>query len=311
MIQTLALVAVVVSLGLAVLASGAISARAALARFAAQSMDVALHDSLVRFTSDVRAIVAAQGASGPWPGSQQSDPYPHDPAALQPVCAGTPETKACPFAYTFAWSIAGHTNASVAVAPGGPDTAENLQRAVIDEERVAGSVTVRLLDRHGQLVATRTRFVTLRVFDTAPYAIVSGVRESDTLDGTRTAAQGDTGGTPARAGAGVLADAPSPDPANPDRYRDTRIKVDMDCVEQSPSFDENNPYADNSTAGDDGLPWGVSGSAFEVPCNPGYANQITQNAPPGKEYPTNPFPLDAFAQASWATGDNSNGAWSP
>jgi hypothetical protein len=311
MIQTLALVAVIFTLGCAVLASGALAARTAMDRFVAHETSLALRDAVTRFTTDIRAIVAAQGASGPWPASQASDPYPHAGVQPEALCRSDAGAPACPFFYTLAWTVDGHSNPGGPPATGATDVANNLQRSVIDEERIAGSVTVRVTDRGGRVVAARTRTVTLRVFDAAPYAIVSGVRELTTLDGTRDAAQGDSGGTDVRDGTGILADEPAPDPAHPDRYRDTRIKVDMDCAEESPGFNESDPFADDAPAGDDGLPWGVSGTAFEVPCAPTYAQQITQNAPAGLPYPTNPFPIDAFAQATWTTGDAGSSAWSP
>lgn len=311
MIQVLALVAVIFTLALAALTSASLAARAALDRFAAHATDAALRDALARYTSDVRAIVAAQGASGPWPASPQTDPFPHDTSLPQPLCSDESLTKACPFSYTSSWTIDGHTNAAAGGTAAGPDTANNLQRAVIDEERIAGSVSVRLTDRRGNVVAERTRFVTARVFDAAPYAIVSGMRETTTVNGWFAAAQGDSAGTPARSDGAGLADAAAPDPSNPDRYRDTRINVEMDCVEESSPFDESDPFADNAAVGDDGLPWGVSGRAFEVPCNPTYANQIMQNAPSGRPYPSNPYPVNDFAQSSWTTGDASDGSWSP
>jgi len=311
MIQTLALVAVIVTLGCAVLAGGTLAARTQLDRFVAHETDLALRDAVARFTADVRTIVAAQGASGPWPASQQTDPFPHAGSRPQALCGSDAGAGVCPFTYAFTWTIDGQTNAGAGPPPGGPDVANNLQRAVIDEERIAGSVSVRVTDRDGNVVAARTRTLTLRVFDAAPYAVVSGVRELTTLDGTRSAAQGDSGGTGSRAGTGILADEPAPDPAHPDRYRDTRIKVDMDCAEASPGFSESNPFADDAPAGDDGLPWGVSGTAFEVPCAPTYAQQITLNAPTGLPYPANPFPINVFAQSTWSTGDAGSSAWSP
>jgi hypothetical protein len=311
MIQTLALVAVIFTLACAVLGSGALAARTAMDRFVAHETSLALRDAVARFTADVRAIVAAQGASGPWPASQANDPYPHAGSQPEALCASDSGAAPCPFFYSLAWTIDGHSNADGSPAAGDAGVANNVQRAVIDEERVAGSVSVRVTDRSGRVVAARSRTVTLRVFDAAPYAVVSGVRELTTVDGTRAAAQGDSGGTDVRDGTGVLADEPAPDPAHPDRYRDTRIKVDMKCAEESPGFNESEPFADDAAAGDDGLPWGVSGTAFEVPCAPTYAQQITQNAPAGQPYPSNPFPIDAFAQANWSTGDAGSGNWSP
>lgn len=311
MLQTLALVAIIFTLACAVLESGALAARTAMERLVAHETDLALRDAVARFTTDVRAIVAAQGASGPWPASQPEDPYPHAGSRPEALCSSDSGTASCSFSYTLAWTIDGHSNANGSPVAGDADVANNLQRAVIDEERIAGSVTVRVTDRNGRVVATRTRTVTLRVFDAVPYAVVSGVRELTTLDGTRDAAQGDNGGTDVRDGTGALADEPAPDPAHPDRYRDTRIKVDMECAEESSGFDESDPFADNAPAGDDGLPWGVSATAFEVPCAPTYAQQITQNAPAGRPYPSNPFPIDAFAPANWSTGDAGNSNWSP
>jgi hypothetical protein len=315
MIQTLALLALIFTLGAAVLTSGVLSARAALDRFVAQETALALRDALASYVTDIRTIVAAQGASGPWPSSQQDDPYAHAAANPQALCSSGPAGAACPFRYALAWTIDGHSNAN-ANANGGPGVggaavASNVQRSVIDEERVAGSVTVRILDRTGNVVAERTRSVTLRVFDAEPYAVVAGVREWTVLEGTRAAAQGDDGGTPPRDGTAELADELAPDPAHPDRYRDTRIKVDMDCAEQSAHFDEGDAFADNDPSGDDGLPWGVSGHAFEAPCAPTYAQHITLNAPGGSAYPSNPFPINAFAQANWTTGDENGSAWSP
>jgi hypothetical protein len=206
------------------------AAKVTLQTAVARDSEVAITDGVADLTGALARFVELHGTTGPWP--QQTAASAAHPlcSATAPGAAGETGAVRCPLTYTIRASI---TSASDAQAGSGADGATNLQAAVIDEQRVSAVVTV-TIDGPGGTLATRTRFLTYRVFETAPYAVVSGSRDSTTVEGTQAAAQGDTGG--AASGA------------------DTRIHVRLIC----------RPASAN---GNDGLPWGnAAQAAYETAC---------------------------------------------
>jgi hypothetical protein len=233
----------------------------------ARYSDVTMSDGVADFTHGLAGLVQRNGASGPWP---------HEPSisALKSTCAVT-DTTSCPFRYRIQATI---TAGSSSAASGGADPASNLQAAVIDEQRVSARVTVTIVGPAGAVLGTRTRFLTYRVFETAPYAVISGSRDSATVNGANSAAQGDSGGSPGTPASGT--------------FDDTRIHVRLTCRTVT---DNVVPFTnDQQPAGNDGLPWGnAAQAAYEAPC----AGADT--------------PADVFRDENWGNGDTNSTGWTP
>jgi hypothetical protein len=140
----------------------------------------------------------------------------------------------------------------------------NLQSAVIDEQRVSAQVTVRLYEHQSdKVLGSRTRYLTYRVFNSAPYAIVSGVRDGTTVNGLASSAQGDTSGTPAKPvlSVGGLGDSHIPRTDSPESYRDSTLQIQMLCMTI------NDPTQLQASPGNEGTMWGVSAPGIELPCH--------------------------------------------
>jgi hypothetical protein len=226
----------------------------------ARYSDAAIADGVADFTAGLGAFVAAHGPDGPWPTATAA-------SAPRSACAPAAGT-GCAFTYVIRGTI---TNASAPGDAAAGDAAPNLQSSVIDEQRVSAVVSIELRGP-AATVATRTRFLTYRVFATAPYAIVSGSRDIATVNGSAAAAQGDSGGA---AGTGSA---------------DTRIHVRLSCRTVTP--DVVPLVNDQQAPGNDGLPWGnAAGAAYEAPCTIPDA------------------PADAFRSEHWQNGDTNTSGW--
>jgi hypothetical protein len=279
------IVALLFTLTGAVLETAAQQAKAGLDAAVARSADVALGGGVADFTGALARFVAANGTGGPWPQP--------DPSASRPACASAAAER-CLFSYVVRATI---TAASSTSAATGADAASNLQAAVIDEQRVSAVVTVTLSGPSGTVLGTRTRFLTYRVFGSAPYAMVSGSRDLAADDGLQSAAAGDSGGAagsqPAAASAGsqpAAAPAGSQPAVAPAGADDTRIHVRLTCRTVIANVV---PFAnDQQTAGNDALPWGnAAQAAYEVPC----ASPET--------------PADAFRDEYWVNGTAGAPGW--
>ncbi|MFZ1126130.1 MAG: hypothetical protein WAN59_13415 [Candidatus Baltobacteraceae bacterium] len=301
--QTLLVVMITLTLGTALLTNGLLSTRAAFHGLTSRYLDAAMSESEAQATAQLRAIVRNGGTEGPWPAGAQS-------LAAGSLCAAASASPgACPFTYQASWQITGSSSPPASPSPG-PDLAANLQIGVIDEQRVSAAVTLTMAGRSSlEPVASRTRFLTIRVLRLPPYAIVSGVRDYETVNGLFQAAEGDTGGTPAHPGNTMLGihDQPAPDPGAPDRYRDTTIQVVAKCHQVLPIAD---PMSANRSSQNDGLPWGINAEqAYEAPCTApmGFATQ-----PPG----ATPVSMDYDASGvkrseDWSAGNTSQSAEPP
>jgi hypothetical protein len=231
--------------------------------------DAALSDGVADFTRGLAAYVARHGTEGPWPAAAATSPP-------QPLCDatmaganGSRSDAVCGLTYRVSGTI---TDASGAATNAAPDAAANLQGSIIDEQRISAIVSVQLSGPAGA-AATRMRFLTYRVFATAPYAIVSGSRDITTVDGSAAAAQGDSGGIAGGAGAD-----------------DTRIHIRLTCRTITPNVV---PFGNDQQApGNDALPWGnAAQSAYETPCS------------------TPDAPVDAFRDERWHNGDANPTGW--
>lgn len=259
LLQTLLTVSIVVLFAGALLTSALVSAKATLHATATRAVSSALG----RGTNDVRAwaanFVARNHARAHWPVSVRiSDP--------EPVC------DSCSLRVSLAYRVTGSTTAPTTGSEGGSGlgTAENLQ-TLVDEQRVAVEVTATVSNTAGVVLGKGTRELTLRVFDAAPWAVVTGARDLSTVLGSVHAAEGDTGGAAPSPG-GTAAPA-APDPRDPSAYKNTTIGVMMTCANSTANNDQSAPFADNQPPGNNSMPWGVQarGRAFEAPCSPSYA----------------------------------------
>jgi hypothetical protein len=266
------IVAFMLALTGALLENSMRGAKAALGAAVARYSDITMADAVADFTHGLAGVVERNGAGGPW----SSEP---STSALKSACAA--ETPAsCPFHYRIRATI---TAGSSSAAAGGADAASNLQAAVINEQRVSARVTVTIVGSTGATLGTRTRFLTYRVFDTTPYAVISGSRDSAAAIGAASAAQGDSGGAPGTSGV---------DPASPaaSGFDDTRIHVRLTCrtiIKGVVPFTN-----DQQPAGNDGLPWGnAAQAAYEAPC------------------PAADAPADVFRDERWGNGDTNATGW--
>jgi hypothetical protein len=268
------IVAFMLALTGALLENSMRAARQTLDAAVARYSDVTMADGVADFTHGLARVVRISGAGGPWSHKASF-------SALKSSCP--PEAAAsCPFRYRIRATI---TAGSSSGAPGGADAASNLQAAVINEQRVSASVTVTIVGASGAALGTRTRFLTYRVFDTAPYAVISGSRDSATVNGVASAAQGDSGGAPGSPAGG----AESPD-AVPPHADDTRIHVRLTC---RTVIDNVVPFSnDQQPAGNGGLPWGnAAQAAYEAPC------------------PSADAAADVFREERWDNGDTNSSGW--
>jgi len=266
------IVAFMLALTGALLENSARGAKIALDAAVARYSDITMADAVADFTHGLAAVVERNGAGGPWS---------YEPSTSAPKSACAAQTQpSCPFHYRIRATI---TAGSGTGASGGADSASNLQAAVINEQRVSASVTVTIVGSTGAMLGARTRFLTYRVFDTAPYAIVSGSRDSATAIGAASAAQGDSGGAAGTSGADPASPAPS-------GFDDTRIHVRLTC---RTVITDVVPFAnDQQPAGNDGLPWGnAAQAAYEAPC------------------PAADASADVFRDERWGNGDTNATGW--
>jgi|GEM_PF-2327304 hypothetical protein len=176
---------------------------------------------------------------------------------------------------------------------GNNDVAQNVQTSSLgQEQRLSAVLSIEL---HGAapayaLLAKRSRLLTLRIFSAEPYAIVDATRDLATAEDATGAAEGDPAGRPAAPG-----DATTPDPAQPDSYHDTTIKVRHRCA---------GPDTGGVDPGTFGYQWGNGGSpAIDSLCAPTAPPWATSPAPPA------PGDGDAFATRQWANSNANQSGW--
>jgi hypothetical protein len=271
------IVAFMVALTGALLETSILGAKAAQNAAITRYSDVTIADGVADFTRGLATLGPAHATRGPGPrGTSRS--------AVRSGCA--PDAAACPFSYTISATITAASNDGDSLGDGDSiagDSALNVQAAAIDEQRVSARVTTSVMGPESTTLGTRTRFLTYRVFMTAPYALVSGSRDGATVIGAAAAAQGDSGGAASATGAR---------PAGPATFDDTRIHVRLACATVTAAVV---PFVnDQQLAGNDGLPWGnAPRAAYEAPC-----------ASPDA-------PVDDFVDERWTNGDTDASGWTP
>jgi hypothetical protein len=285
LLQALLTVALLAVLAGALLTNSLLQANVAAHQMAVRLTTTALARGTSDFVTWAQTYVAQHGAATAWPPTTVTEP-------AQPACAAAATT--CTTFATIAYAVAG----SSATATSGPDPAENLQSA-LHENRISGTVTATITNQNGTVLATRTRLLTVRVFDAAPYAVVTGAREASAMAGSVSAAEGDEGGYRDTT---LFSGRATPDPSKPMTVKDTTVRVTMTCANSASNSNETEPMLDNNQPGNDDKPWGVSGGqAFEAPCSPSYLFSSTPPIPADAFVSeNNVYDVSAFNSASWS-----------
>jgi hypothetical protein len=298
--QTLLIVMITLTLGSALLMNGLLSTRVAFHELTARYLDAAMTESVAQATASLRTFVQRNGTNGPWPSGVQS-------LTSGALCDSNASAATCPFTYQASWQITGSSSALASPSPG-PDLAQNLQINAINEQRVSAQVTLTMTGSSShEDIGSRTRYLTIRVLRLAPYAIVSGLRDYQTVNGRFGAAEGDTGGTPKRILPGEASDDSAPNASYPDKYHDTTIQVVVKCHNVLPVIQ---PHNSNSSKQNDGLPWGTSlGLAYEAPCfsHSGLATPPPAAAPVIMDYDAS----GAKRDETWLAGGSSQSTEPP
>jgi hypothetical protein len=274
LLPILFIVAVLTIAASTALESSFLGAKAAAHDRAARYAEVGVVRGVADYADYIQHYVKANGTEGVWP--------PPEVAFYPQSACSVPAGSACPFTVT----TAAHFSASsTGGGPGGPDPAIDEQRLWIREHRISAAVQAVVTGPDGSLRATRTRLVTMRVYGTAPYATIVGVRDISSSAGGPIVAQGDSGGTaPSQQSPGKR-----PNPSNPDAFSDTRIQIHLACSRRQPGTGIH-----NTPPGNDSLPWGVQNAtgAFEIECTQGDSD------------------VGSYAQEGWDDGDRGFSNWS-
>ncbi len=280
LLQVLLSVVLIALLAGALLASALVNVKVAAQQAVVRITGTALARGTDEFVNWAQDYVAQRGAATTWPSTPVTD-------QPQAACA---TTTAC---NTFATIVYGVVGSSAAGASG-PDPAQNLQSA-LHENRISGTVTATITDQNGTIIGSRTRLVTVRIFDAPPFAVLSGARDVSTIAGSAQAGQGDTAGY--RVASSFYQSQATPNPSNPSAVKDTSILV---------------TFTDNTAPGNDSEPWGVSGgTAFEAPCAPTYSFSSNPPIPADAEIPANNvYEVGGFTSSSWSSSPTgTNGNW--
>lgn len=295
LLQVLLSVVLIALLAGALLASALVNVKVAAQQAVVRITGTALARGTDEFVNWAQDYVAQRGAATTWPSTPVTD-------QPQAACA---TTTAC---NTFATIVYGVVGSSAAGASG-PDPAQNLQSA-LHENRISGTVTATITDQNGTIIGSRTRLVTVRIFDAPPFAALSGARDVSTIAGSAQAGQGDTAGYRDPT---IVNFRATPNPAIPANVKDTSITVTMSCTNSSSNNDQTNPLNDNHQPGNDSEPWGVSGgTAFEAPCTPTYSFSATPPIPTDAYLSTgNVYEVGSFSNTSWTSTKGGAQGWSP
>lgn len=280
--QVFLLLAIMIVFGFVALTETFVSAKLLSAKLISQNLDVAMQTGTAHALDQAQTFVRDHSTSSSWPTGPQTV------ALNRPVCAALAKSGPCVMQFTSIWTVKSTSNDIVSGAA--PDTAQNMEGNVINEQRVAIALVSTLTNSAtGETMGSRSRFMTLRVFNAPPYAMIAGSQEVTSLNGKLGAAQGDSGGVEASVKDPLTSkfqDNPVPDAQHPDKYRDTSIKIQITCVNRDADA---NPY--NKTANVEGLHWGAgTAPAYEVPCDPASTKfPLNENIPPS------PLPIDPLA----------------
>jgi hypothetical protein len=287
LLQTLLSIALIAVLAGSLVTGALIDVKVATNQAVARATSEALGRGTDEFVNYAQLYVAHHGASSSWPTARVTDqPAPICPASM--TAAGT-----CAEFATISYAVVGSSAGSTS----GPDPAQNLQVAV-NENRIAGTVTATITSADGTIQGSRTRAVTLRIFDASPFAVLTGARDATTIAGSVGAGEGDTGGY---RDVGRFALIATPNPDLPSQDKDTLILVTMSCKNSIENSDQTTPQNDNKSPGNDAKLWGASGgTAFEAPCSPTYVFSADPPVPSDASLSsTNTYDVGSFRTSSW------------
>ena len=314
LLQTLPLLAMIFVLGLGLVTSQLVAVRYTVQHAASRDIGLADDGAVIDVTRNIAQYVHDNGSTeGPWKS-------PTEPTQKESTCAGQVTDQVCLYT-TYRWRFTGASRSapsrfggSTPQSGSGQSQAVNLQRALIDEQRVSVQIIATINTARGDQLGDRTRDVTFRIFNAAPYAVAVGSYDVNSELGSAKATQGDTGGDHQTelANSGVER---HPDPQNPDHFKDTTIHVAVTC-QNSPQNMSSDPYANNHLAyagpNAPNLPWGVTAHAYETPCLQPRYSQLESPPAGAQPYPTNED--YTLSQASpppeiWNNGEGTPGAW--
>jgi hypothetical protein len=237
-----------------------VNAKVAAHETATRIADAALARGTNEFVNWAQLYVAKHGAATTWPTTRVVD----QPVSACELNIEKAHNASCNLWMTTSFSVAA---SSVSSAPGA-DLAKNLQVDVA-ENRLSAIVAIETTDDRANVVSRESTFVTVRIFNSPPFAILTGTRISNSIAGQQNAFDGDTGGYHENLRGGTQA---TPDPLNPSIDKDTSISILMSCSNSASNQNQDAPMTDNNSPGNDMLPWGYHAlGAFEAPCAPNYA----------------------------------------
>ena len=299
MLQTLILIASIVMLAGAILTSSLVSARDAFHREVAAKTQTAMTDATEQFLAWARGNISANGTEQNWKGAT-------NPTTIsKSMCINA---TACRFYQTTRWIVTGATtgNSPQKGSNQSTSTAHNLATAV-DEQRLSATVSVAVSDMTGHnIYGGRALEITARLFEAAPYIVVTGVRDLTSESGVSRSSEGDSGGVNDTTQNGKALATPST--IYPARYINTVIIASLNC-ENTLAFNEANPTATVDRGNGNIVQTRQGGSmawSFQLPCTPTYgvpsAPSGTQdyNAPIGNAYQIEP----SSKSSSWITNAN-------
>jgi hypothetical protein len=301
MFQTLIVIASIVALSAAILTSTIVSAKNSFHQLVIAKTQTAMNDGTSQFQFWAQKFVAKYGTEADWQ-AQSAQPTP----IFQPMCA-TNETK-CTFYETLQWKVTGASSGVPAPASSSApmSTAQNMTPAV-DEQRVSATITTIVSDATGRtLYGGRTEEVTARVFNVAPFVVVTGTHDLSSSSMPKVQdSEGDSGGAPDNK---LILFGGAPSVTDPSGYTSTIVKATIDCANTA-LFDQGNPEdsTDNGSrlfdprfrSGGD-LVW-----AYQMPCTPLYGVPQAPLGTPNYEAPVgSAYQIDASnATNVWQKGD--------
>ena len=293
LLQTLVSIGLIAVVTAALLTRAVVDVANASRQLAARAASTGLAHGTAAFARFAQGYVAANGAAATWPTT------PH-PEKSEPVCT------TCAASLTVSFRVA---SSSAAGSPSDPAIASGMQSA-LDENRISGVVTAVVTDAAGAAIASTSRLVTFRVFDAAPFAVLSGARDVTTMAGAAGATEGDTAGTqPATAASAE----PTPDARVPAADIDTSIHVTMTCANSRANANQSAPFSDDNAPGNDRTQWGRSGgTGFEAPCTPAYAFTSVPNVPAdARPNAGNVYDVSSFVAKRWSSDPLHDSSWAP
>lgn len=280
----------------AILTSTLVSAKALLHQTILTKTQTAMSDATEAFVASTQAFVKQHGSEpSRWPISQPTT------EALCTAAAGAGNAGVtCPYLATMNWAVTG-SSATVAQANANSGAAADASYLAntIDEQRISATISVQVSNQSGTVVyGERSREITARIFDAAPYVVVTGARDISTEDGNIHSSEGDTAG--ALQTNDLLAGSADPNPGYPTYYTDTRILTSIDCSNSVPGTTRpiGNAFFDTAFH-----PYGNVAWSFESSCSS--ANTVAIGIPIGYTMPTGSLFIakPANPNAPWLKGD--------